>query len=158
MKCGNLDHSRPLILVGLYFTLTDPFYFRWTIKDSSFDISFHYMPVYYILLCVFGTSYKNLIFFIPKCIEDEHLHITATSVTAVLDGFMNLGLPVIDDEDDIFPKKTDHPLLNRQRAYHQRKREKREAEKREKYDSEMRTKMIKMKNNETEQPAETQNQ
>ena len=45
------------------------------------------------------------------------------------------GLETTEHEDDLFPKKTDHPLLNRQRAYHQQKLEERENEKREKYES-----------------------
>ena len=56
-----------------------------------------------------------------------------------------MGYEFTEHEDVLFPKKTDHPLLNRQRAYHNEKREKREAEKSEKYDSEMRTRMIRMK-------------
>ena len=45
------------------------------------------------------------------------------------------GYETTEKEDDLFPRKMDHPLLNRQRAYHQQKQEERENEKREKYES-----------------------
>ena len=45
------------------------------------------------------------------------------------------GYETTEKEDDLFPRKMDHPLLNRQRAYHQQKLEERENEKREKYES-----------------------
>merc|ERR1712235_158538 len=47
----------------------------------------------------------------------------------------HMGYETTEHEDDLFPKKTEHPLLNRQRAYHMQKREERENEKREKYES-----------------------
>jgi len=55
------------------------------------------------------------------------------------------GYETTEKEDDLFPRKMDHPLLNRQRAYHQQKLEERENEKREKYESEMRAQMRRIK-------------
>merc|ERR1719284_2379659 len=117
------------------------------IKDSFSVISFHFMQLLlYIIMCAWDELQK-LDFLHPEMYRGRTFayYRDISYRRAVWFYERHMGYETTEKEDDLFPRKMDHPLLNRQRAYHQQKLEERENEKREKYESEMRAQMRRIK-------------